>query len=85
MTDLYSTFALEAKFGFNKMTLKLYVADKLKGIDSRPGDRRSVSFRHTLADAGNRRLLVDLGICLYQRIPTLDDRDLSHVHRAVVQ
>jgi STE24 endopeptidase len=32
VTDLYSTFALEAKFGFNKMTLKLYVADKLKGL-----------------------------------------------------
>ncbi len=32
VTDLYSNFALEAKFGFNKMTLKLYVADKLKGL-----------------------------------------------------
>src|SRR3970040_1974262 len=32
MTDLYSTFALEAKFGFNKMTLGLYLTDKLKGL-----------------------------------------------------
>ncbi len=32
MTDLYSTFALEAKFGFNKITPKLYLADKLKGL-----------------------------------------------------
>ncbi len=31
-TDLYSTFVLEERFGFNKMTLKLYVADKVKGI-----------------------------------------------------
>jgi STE24 endopeptidase len=31
-TDLYSTFGLEAKFGFNKTTLKLYLADKLKGM-----------------------------------------------------
>jgi STE24 endopeptidase len=31
-TDLYSTFALEAKFGFNKTTVKLYLADKLKGM-----------------------------------------------------
>jgi STE24 endopeptidase len=30
--DLYSTFGLEAKFGFNKTTLKLYLADKLKGM-----------------------------------------------------
>ena len=32
VTDLYSTFALEAKFGFNKMTPMLYLMDKLKGF-----------------------------------------------------
>jgi STE24 endopeptidase len=31
-TDLYSTFRLEARFGFNKTTWKLYLADKLKGL-----------------------------------------------------
>ena len=31
-TDLYSTFGLEAKFGFNKTTVGLYVADRLKGL-----------------------------------------------------
>src|SRR5262245_34050825 len=31
-TDLYSTFGLEAKFGFNKTTLGLYVSDRLKGL-----------------------------------------------------
>jgi STE24 endopeptidase len=30
--DLYGTFGLEARFGFNKMTWKLYCSDKLKGI-----------------------------------------------------
>ncbi|MBI2534439.1 MAG: M48 family metallopeptidase [Deltaproteobacteria bacterium] len=30
--DLYATFGLEARFGFNKTTVKLYVADKLKGL-----------------------------------------------------
>ncbi|HXV82823.1 MAG TPA: M48 family metallopeptidase, partial [Candidatus Binatia bacterium] len=30
--DLYSTFALEAKFGFNKTSLGLYLTDKLKGL-----------------------------------------------------
>ncbi len=30
--DLYATFGLEARFGFNKTTLKLYVADKFKGL-----------------------------------------------------
>jgi STE24 endopeptidase len=30
--DLYSTFVLEAKFGFNKMTPTLYLTDKLKGL-----------------------------------------------------
>jgi STE24 endopeptidase len=30
--DLYTTFGLEAKFGFNKTTPKLYIADKLKGL-----------------------------------------------------
>ncbi len=30
-TDLYAPFGLEARFGFNKTTLRLYVADKLKG------------------------------------------------------
>jgi STE24 endopeptidase len=31
-TDLYSTFKLEARFGFNKTTWKLYLVDKLKGL-----------------------------------------------------
>jgi STE24 endopeptidase len=30
--DLYSTFKLEARFGFNKTTWKLYSTDKLKGL-----------------------------------------------------
>jgi len=30
--DLYATFGLEARFGFNKTTVKLYLADKLKGL-----------------------------------------------------
>ncbi|MEP7100634.1 MAG: M48 family metallopeptidase [Burkholderiales bacterium] len=29
--ELYSTFRIEQRFGFNRMTLKLYVADMLKG------------------------------------------------------
>ncbi len=32
VTDLYSTFALEARFGFNKTSVGLYVADKVKGL-----------------------------------------------------
>jgi STE24 endopeptidase len=31
-TDLYSTFELEARFGFNKTTWNLYLTDKLKGL-----------------------------------------------------
>ena len=31
-TDVYSTFGLEARFGFNKMTPRLYIADKLKAL-----------------------------------------------------
>lgn len=30
--NLYSTFVIEARFGFNKMTLKLYIMDALKGM-----------------------------------------------------
>ncbi len=30
--NLYRTFVLEARFGFNKMTFKLYLLDALKGI-----------------------------------------------------
>ena len=30
--NLYRTFAIEARFGFNKMTLKLYLIDALKGM-----------------------------------------------------
>ena len=29
--DLYNTFKIEEKYGFNKSTLKLYIADKIKG------------------------------------------------------
>jgi STE24 endopeptidase len=31
-TDVYATFGLEARFGFNKTTANLYIADKLKGL-----------------------------------------------------
>ncbi len=31
-TDLYATFGLEAKFGFNKMSVGLYLTDRLKGL-----------------------------------------------------
>jgi len=31
-TELYSTFGIEAKFGFNKTTFGLYVSDKFKGL-----------------------------------------------------
>jgi STE24 endopeptidase len=30
--DIYSTFVIEEKFGFNKTTVKVYIFDKLKGI-----------------------------------------------------
>jgi STE24 endopeptidase len=30
--NLYRTFAIEARFGFNNMTFKLYLADALKGL-----------------------------------------------------
>jgi STE24 endopeptidase len=30
--DLYSTFGIESRFGFNKTTLGLYLTDKLKGL-----------------------------------------------------
>jgi STE24 endopeptidase len=30
--SLYSTFVIEARFGFNKMTLKLYLLDMVKGL-----------------------------------------------------
>lgn len=30
--ELYSTFVIEARFGFNKMTLGLYLLDALKGV-----------------------------------------------------
>ena len=30
--SLYSTFGLEAKFGFNKTTVGVYLSDKLKGL-----------------------------------------------------
>ena len=30
--DLYRTFAIEARFGFNKVTVKLYLLDALKGV-----------------------------------------------------
>jgi STE24 endopeptidase len=31
-TDLFTTFGLEARFGFNKTTIKLYITDKIKGL-----------------------------------------------------
>lgn len=32
LTDVYGTFGLEARFGFNKTTWQLYLTDKLKGL-----------------------------------------------------
>ena len=41
--DLYSTFGIESRFGFNKTTLSLYFSDKLKGVDSGNSDWRPFS------------------------------------------
>ena len=54
--ELYSTFRIEQRFGFNRMTWRLYLADALKGAAGRradrPADRRAGAVAH-----GRRRRL----------------------------
>ena len=83
-TDLYATFRLEARFGFNKTTWKLYLTDKLKGLLLGILIGLPLSFRCSLVDGGNRLLLVDLDVFLCFRIPTTDGDRLSHADRAAV-
>ncbi len=43
--SLYSTFVVEQRFGFNKMTWKLWLADLAKGLVLAAADRRCRSPR----------------------------------------
>ena len=60
--ELYSTFRIEQRFGFNRMTWKLYLADTLKGVvhrrPDRPADRRADAVDH----GRDRRPVVALGV-----------------------
>ena len=84
-TELYSTFGIEAMFGFNKTTIGLYLSDKLKGLVL--GLLIGVPFLLVvlwLMDIMGRSL-VALGFCFYRGISIVDDRDFPDLHCALVQ
>jgi STE24 endopeptidase len=60
--ELYGIFGIEEKFGFNKMTWKTYIADKLKGIFIRSYYRRCALEFICLVLYAIRKQLLD--ICL---------------------
>ena len=84
-TELYSTFGIEAKFGFNKTTVGLYLSDKLKGLRLRFANRRALFAGGIVVDGYHGAGLVALGFCLYLGISTVDDRDFPNLYCAVVQ
>ena len=56
--DLYRIFGVEERFGFNRMTLALYLADLVKGLARRRGARPAAAAAGAVADAARRRALV---------------------------
>ena len=57
---LYRTFVIEARFGFNRMTLALFVADLIQPRAARRRDRRPGPSRRALADGSQRQPVVAL-------------------------
>ena len=84
-TELYSTFGIEAKFGFNKTTVGLYLGDKLKGLGLRFVIRRAIFTGGVVVNGHRRAGLVALGFCFYRGISIVDDRDFPDLHCALVQ
>ena len=83
--SLYSTFGLEARFGFNKTTVGVYISDKLKGLILVLLIGVPFSVCRALVDGCDGAFLVDLVVRLYHGFSTLDDRGFSDIHRAMVQ
>ena len=84
-TELYSTFGIEAKFGFNKTTVGLYLGDKLKGLVL--GLLFGVPFLLVvlwLMDIVGRAWWL-WAFAFISGISIVDDRDFPDLHCALVQ
>ena len=80
--DLYATFRIEEKHGFNRQTLGGFFLDRLKGVDHRGRPRRADARRHPLADGADGAVVVALGVGRHDRLQPLRGLDLPHRPRA---
>jgi hypothetical protein len=81
---LYQTFVIEERFGFNKMTWRLWLADLLKSTvvgAHRPADRLA----DPVADGRGGQHLVAVGLGRVDGFQPAAAGGLPHLHRAAVQ
>ena len=83
--DLYATFRIEEKHGFNRQTLGGFFLDRLKGVAHRDRPRRADARRRALADGADGALLVALGLGRHDRLQPLRRLDLPDRPRAPLQ
>ena len=60
--DLYATFGIEARFGFNRMTWRLWLERRGQGPAAGRRHRRAAGGARALDHGGERRALVALGL-----------------------
>jgi STE24 endopeptidase len=82
---LYQTFVIEERFGFNKMTWRLWLYRPAqvhcRGHRHRPARRLA----DPVADGRGRRHLVAVGLGRVDGVQPAVAADLPHIHRAAVQ
>jgi len=67
---IYRTFVVEQRFGFNRMTAALFIADLAKHTGGGSSDRHSPALWRSLADGANGRQLVAVCVACMGRVPT---------------
>jgi STE24 endopeptidase len=82
---LYRSFVIEERFGFNKLTWKLWLADLAKGAAAHRRHRRPAALCRALADGRHGPPLVALCLAALARHQPADALPLPDRHRAAVQ
>jgi hypothetical protein len=82
---LWQTFRLEERFGFNKMTWKLWLADTLKSTALGAVIGLPIAALDPLAHGRRRPVVVAVGLGCVDGLQPAADADLPELHRPAVQ
>ena len=83
--DIYRTFVVETRFGFNRMNLATYLADTGKGGSGCHCHRHAAIAGRALADGGDGHTMVVVGLAILAGLQPAGDDALSDADRAALQ